>query len=338
MNDPQPEGHMASYIGRRKFLATLGGAAATWPLAGRAQQAGKTPRVGYIRAGTPNNDQVREEFVRGMRDLGYVEGRNITYAFRYYGDDIESIPSLINALLSAKVDVIVAGGAPAIRAAQAATQSIPIVMGAVSDPLGIGLIAGLARPGGNTTGLSILSTELTVKRLELLREVMPQAVRIAILQQPANPGHSIFIKEIETTAGLLGFIYRFWEARGSEDFAPSFALMRAWPADAIFVLDDASFIAARAGMGAAAGHRMPLICGFREMAEAGCLLSYSVSLKATWYRSATFVDKILKGAKPADLPVEQGTKFEFVVNLKTARALGFDVSPILLARADEVIE
>jgi putative tryptophan/tyrosine transport system substrate-binding protein len=206
-------------------------------------------------------------------------------------------------------------------------------------PLGIGLIAGLARPGGNTTGLSILSTELTVKRLELLREVMPQAVRIAVLQQPANPGHPIFIKEIEPTAGLLGFIYRIWEARGSEDFAPSFALMRAWPADAIFVLDDASFIAARAVMAAAAaGHRLPLICGFREMAEAGCLFSYSVSLKDTWYRSATFVDKILKGAKPADLPVEQGTKFEFVVNLKTARALGFDVSPILLARADEVIE
>src|SRR5262249_17383492 len=292
-------------------------------------------RVGYIRAGTPNNDPFREEFVRGMRDLGYVEGHNIVYEFRHYGDDVESIPSLINHLLRAKVDIIVAGGTVAVRAAQSATQSIPIVMGAVSDPLGIGLIAGLARPGGNTTGLSILSTELTVKRLELLREVMPQAVRIAILQQPANPGHPIFIKEIELTAGLLGFIYRIWEARGSEDFA----LMRAWRADAIFVLDDASFIAARAGMAAAAaGHRLPLICGFREMAEAGCLFSYSVSLKDTWYRSATFVDKILKGAKPADLPVEQGTKFEFVVNLKTARALDFDVSPILLARADGVIE
>ena len=323
---------------RREFI-TLLGAAASWPLAARAQQPAKTPRVGYIRAGTPNNDQVREEFVRGMRDVGYVEGRNITYEFRYYGDDIESIPSMINDLLSAKVDVIVAGGAPAIRAAQTATQSIPIVMGAVSDPLDIGLIAGLARPGGNTTGLSILSAELTVKRLELLREVMPQAVRIAILQQPANPGHPIFIKEIEPAAGLLGFIYRIWEARGSEDFAPSFALMRAWPADAIFVLDDASFIAARAGMAAAAAdHRLPLICGFREMTEAGCLFSYSASLKDMWYRSAVFVDKIIKGAKPSDLPVQQGTKFEFVVNLKTARVLGFDVPPILLARADEVIE
>jgi len=260
---------MASHIGRRKFLATLlGGAAGTWPLTGRAQQPAKTPRVGYIRAGTPNNDPFREEFVRGMRDLGYVEGHNIVYEFRHYGDDVESIPSLINHLLRAKVDIIVAGGTVAVRAAQSATQSIPIVIGAAADPLGVGLVAGLARPGGNTTGFSVLSTELTVKRLELLKEVMPQAARIAILQKPGNPAHPMFIKEIEPT----------------------------------------------------------------------CLFSYSASLKDMWYRSATFVDKILKGAKPADLPVQQGTKFEFVINLKAARALGFDVSPILLARADEVIE
>src|SRR5262249_25996216 len=154
------------------------------------------PRVGYIRAGGPNNDLVREEFVRGMRDLGYVERRNIAYEFRHYGDDVESIPALIHDLLSAKVDVIVASGAAASRAAHTATQSIPIVMGAVADPLGIGLIAGLARPGSNTMGLSVLSTELTVKRLELLKEVMPQAVRIAILQKPGNPSHPMFIKEI----------------------------------------------------------------------------------------------------------------------------------------------
>jgi putative ABC transport system substrate-binding protein len=309
------------------------------PLTCAAQQPGKTPRVGYIRAGTPNNDEVREEFVRGMRDLGYVEGRNITYEFRHYGDDIESIPALIRDLLRAKVDVIVAGGAPAIRAAQNATQSIPIVMGAVADPLGIGLIAGLARPGGNTTGLSILSTQLTLKRLELLKEVMPQAFRIAILQQPANPGHPMLIKEIEPTAALFGFTYRIWQTRGSEDLEPNFALMRTWPADAVFVLDDATFIATRAGMAAAATrHRLPLICGFREMAEAGCLFSYSVSLKDTWYRSASFVDKILKGAKPSDLPVQQGTKFEFVINARAAKALGLDLPPTLLARADGVIE
>src|SRR5256886_17143495 len=250
---------------RRAFITLLGGAGVAWPLAARAQ-AGKIPRVGYIRAGTPNNDQVREEFVRGMRDLGYVEGRNITYEFRYYGDDVESIPSLINDLLRAKVDVIVAGGAPAIRAAQTPTQNIPIVMGAVSDPLSIGWIAGLASPGGNTTGLSILSTELTVKRLELLRELMPQARRIAILQQPANPGHPMFINEIGPTAALFGFTYRIWEARGSEDFESGFALVRACAGDAAFVLDDASFIATRAAMAAAAArHPLPLICGFPEI-------------------------------------------------------------------------
>jgi ABC-type uncharacterized transport system substrate-binding protein len=330
---------MTVTIGRRELLAALGGAAAAWPLAARAQQAGKTPRVGYIRAGTPRNDPFREEFVRGMRDLGYVEGRNIAYEFRYYGDDVESIAPLISDLLRAKVDIIVAGGTAAVRAAQTATQSIPIVMGAAADPLGIGLVAGLARPGGNTTGLSILSTELTVKRLEVLKKVMPKAIRIAILQQPANPAHPMFIKEIERTAGLLGLTYRILEARGSEDFEPSFASMRAWPADAIFVLDDPTFIASRAGMAEeAARHRLPLICGFREMTQAGCLFSYSVSIKDMWYRSATFVDKILKGAKPSDLPVQQGTKFEFVINLKTAKALGLEIPPTLLARADEVIE
>jgi putative ABC transport system substrate-binding protein len=236
---------MASHIERRRFLATLGGAAA-WPVVARAQQPGKTPRVGYIRAGTLDNDPYREEFVRGMHDLGYVEGRNIAYEFRHYGDDAESIPALISDLLRAKVDIIVVGGTAALLAAQTATQSIPIVMGAVSDPLGVGLIAGLARPGGNTTGLSVLSTELTVKRLELLKEVMPQAVRIAILQQPANPAHPVFIKGIEPTAGLLGFNYRILEAPGSEDFEPNFAMMREWPADAIFVLDDATLVRQRA--------------------------------------------------------------------------------------------
>ena len=158
-------------------------------------------------------------------------------------------------------------------------------------------------------------------------------------QKPGNPAHPMFIKEIESTARLLGFNYRVLEAPGSEDFEPNFALMRQWPADAIFVLDDATFIAYRGGIAeAAARHRLPLICGFREMVEAGCLFSYSVSLKDMWYRSASFVDKILKGAKPSDLPVQQPTKFEFVINLKTAKALGLQIPDKLLALADEVIE
>ena len=205
--------------------------------------------------------------------------------------------------------------------------------------MGAGLIASLARPGGNTTGLSILSTELTAKRLELLKEVMPQAGRIAILQQPGNPAHPMFIDEIQSAAKSLTLSYRIFEARRSEDFERSFALMREWPADAVVVLDDPSFIAYRAVMTeSAARHRLPLICGFREMTEAGCLFSYAVSLKDMWYRSATYVDKILKGAKPSDLPVQQGTKFEWMINLKTARMLDLSVAPTLLARADEVIE
>jgi putative ABC transport system substrate-binding protein len=276
-----------------------------------------------------------------MQDLGYVEGRNIMFEFRHYGDDVESIALHISDLLRAKVDIIVVGGTAAVRAAQAATQSIPIVMGGAADPVGAGLIASLARPGGNTTGLSILAAELTAKRLELLKEVMPQAARIAILQQPGNPAHPMFIDKIQPAAKSLTLSYRIFEARRSEDFERSFALMREWPADAVVVLDDSSFIAYRAVMAeSAARHRLPLICGFREMTEAGCLFSYAEasSLKDMWYRSATYVDKILKGAKPSDLPVQQGTKFELVINLKIARALGLEVPPTLLARADEVIE
>jgi putative tryptophan/tyrosine transport system substrate-binding protein len=327
---------------RREFTALVGGIGlllAVKVRRARAQQGDKTPRVGYIRAGTPNNDPFREAFVRGMRDLGYVEGRNIAFEFRNYGDDVDSIASHISDLLQAKVDIIVAGGTAAVQAAQAATQSIPIVMGAVADPLGSGLVASLARPGGNTTGLTLQSAELTTKRLELLKEVMPQAVRIAILQQPGNPAHPMFIKEIEPSAGSLALTYRIFEARGSEDFERSFALMREWPADAVCVLDDATFISYRTVMAeAAARQRLPLICGFREMTEAGCLFSYSASLRDMWYRSATFVDKILKGAKPSDLPVQQGTKFELVVNLRTAKTLRFQIPDQLLARADEVIE
>src|SRR5262245_412830 len=322
---------------RREFITLLGGAAAAWPLAAQAQQSGKTPRVGYIRAGTPNNDPFREEFVRGMRDLGYVEGRNIAFEFRHYGDDVGSMASRISDLLRAKVDIIVAGGTTTVRAAQAATQTVPIVMIA-ADPLS-GLIVSLAHPGGNTTGLAVLSTELTVKRLELLKEVMPQAARIAILQHPGNRLHSVFIDEIQPTANSLAFTYRIFEANRSEDFERSFASMREWSADAVVVLDDAAFISYRAVMTeSAARHRLPLVCGFKEMTQAGCLFSYSVSLKDMWYRSATYVDKILKGAKPSDLPVQQGTKFEWAINLRAANALGLDVPATLLARADEVIE
>ena len=278
-------------------------------------------------------------FLRGMRDLGWVAGRNIAFEFRYFGDDAGAIAAVMNDLLRSKIDIIVAGGTAAIRAAQAATSSIPIVMGAVADPLGSGFIKSLARPDGNTTGLSLLSAELTAKRLELIKEIMPSATRIAILQNPDNPVHSVIVKEIEPAASSLGLALRIFEARRLEDFDPAFAAMRAWPSDAVLALDDSAFIANRAGLTAQAiRHRLPFVCGFREMAEAGCQLSYAVSLTDMWYRSAAYVDKILKGAKPADLPVEQGSKYQLVINLKAATAIGIEFPTTVIARADEVIE
>jgi putative ABC transport system substrate-binding protein len=327
-------------IRRREFITLFGGAAAAaaWPRAALTQQLGKPPRIAYIRPGTANNDAYRDAIVRGMSDLGYVEGHNIAFEFRYYGDEVGSIAALISNLLQTKIDVIVAGGTPAVRAAQAATQGIPIVMIA-ADPLSSGLIAGLARPGSNTTGISMLSSELTVKRLELLKELMPQAVRIAILRHPGNPVHEIFIEEIQSTTGSLAFSYRIFDATRPDDFERSFTLMQEWLADAVVVLDDGSFISYRAIMAdESARRRLPLVCGFPEMTRAGCLYSYSVSLVDMWYRSARYVDKILKGAKPADLPVEHGTKFEFVLNLTIAKALDINVSRFSLARADELIE
>ena len=325
---------------RRHFITLLGGAAA-WPLAALAQQRERMRRIGVLMTGTaadPEGQARLTGFLQGLQEFGWAAGRNARIDYRWAADDADNRKYAAE-LVALSPDVILASTSPSVAALQQASRTVPIVFAAVTDPLGLGLVASLARPGGNTTGLSVMSTELTVKRLELLKEIMPQAVRIAILQQSDNSAHPIFIKEIEPAAALLGLTHRVFQARGSEDFESRFALMRAWPADVVLVLDDATFIAYRAVMAeTAARHRLPLICSVREITEAGCLFSYSVDLNDTWYRSATFVDKILKGAKPSNLPVQQGTKFEFAVNLKTARALGFDISPTLLARADEVIE
>ena len=303
-----------------------------------AQSSGKIPRVGYVRAGTAGDDPYRASFLRGMRELGYVEGRDVAYEFRHYGDDAATAAARIEELVRAKVDVIVAGGGAATRAAQALTKTIPIVMGAVADPLGGGLIEGLARPGGNTTGLAFMSSELTSKRLELLKEVLPKAARIGILRNPENPSHLSIVEALEPAARSLGLNLRAFEARGSEHLESSFAAMKAWPADAVVVLDDAAFISARAAIAAQAqGKRLALVCGIRELI-AGCLLSYAVDIGDLWYRSAVYVDKILKGGKPGELPVQQPVKFEFLINLKIAKALDIEVSSTLLARADEVIE
>jgi ABC-type uncharacterized transport system substrate-binding protein len=309
------------------------------PLAAAAQEHGKLPRIGYVRSGSFADDPYRDSFLRGMRDLGWIDGRNIVIEFRNYGDDHRKVVAVIDELVRAKVQAIVVGGTPAVRAAQAATRAIPIVMGATNDPLGSGFIQSLARPGGNITGLALLGFEFTAKRLELLKEIASQRARVAILQNPDNSGHPSITKDIEAPARSLGHVIRPFEARGPEDFQRAFAAMREWFADAVIALDDAIFIANRTELAAqAVRQQLPLVCGFREMVEAGCFLSYAVSLSDMWYRSAGYVDRILKGANPADLPVEQGSKFQLVISLKTAKAIGVSVPESFLLRADEVIE
>jgi putative ABC transport system substrate-binding protein len=304
------------------------------------QSTGKPARVGYVRSGTPDIDPYRTHFLRGMRELGYVEGRNVAYEFRHYGDSVATAQSIMNDLVRMKVDVIVAGGGAAIRAAQSATRTIPIVMGAVSEPLESGLIEGLARPGGNITGLALLASELNTKRLQLIKEVLPKVTRVAILRNPDNPSHAAIMSAVELAAVSLGLTLRAFEARGAENLESSFEAMKAWQADGAVVLEDTAFVSNRAAIATQAqAKRLPLVCSIRELAEAGgCLFSYATNIADMYYRAAAYVDKILEGAKPGDLPVQQSVKFELVFNLKLAKALGLEISPTVLARADEVIE
>jgi putative tryptophan/tyrosine transport system substrate-binding protein len=305
-----------------------------------AQASRKTATVGYVRSGTPDIDPYRSHFLQGMKDLGYVDGRNVSYEFRHYGDSIATAQSIMNELVGLKVDVIVAGGGAAIRAAQSATRTIPIVMGAVSEPLGSGLIEGLARPGGNTTGLSLLASELNAKRLQLLKEVIPSVSRVALLQNPDNPSHAAILSAMEPAGRALGLTLRAFDARGGRNLEDTFAAMKAWPADGVIVLEDTTFVSNRATLAEQAREkRLPLVCSIRELGQAGaCLFSYATNIADMYYRAAGYVDKILKGANPGDLPVQQPVKFEFVINLKIANLLGLEISPTLLARADEVVE
>ena len=324
---------------RRDFITLVVGAAAAWPLPLGAQQAGKIARIGYVRISTRDTDPFREWFLRGMRELGYEEGRNFVLEAHYAGGDLAALAALMDDVVKSKVDIIVTAGTPAISAAQTATPTIPIVMGAVSDPVASGFIANLARPGGNITGISILSADLVGKRLELLKELLPKATRVAVLYQPGDPSHPAVLPEIRSAAESLGLTFQIFAPRGSNEFESIFAGMAESRVDAAVILDDGAFLSSRARIATAAARQgLPLICGFREMTEAGCFLSYAVPLRDNWRRAATFVDKILRGAKPADLPVEQPTKYELVINLKTAKALGLEMPAALVARADEVIE
>ena len=321
---------------RRTFLAGTGAVLLAAPLAARAQQAGKVYRIGFLRAGQPPKTWV-EGFRQGLRERGYVESQNVLIEFRLTDSSLDQLPRLAEELLRSKVDVIVASAAPAALAVQKATTSVPIVFVGVNDPVGLGLVSSLGRPAGNITGLATTSAALAGKRLELLKEAVPKLRRVAVLWDPSNPTNPEQLRDAEDAAHMLGMKIQRVSVRGPSEFDSAYKAMRG--TDGLLRLDSPLFTTHRARLvGLAASSRVPTVSGIRDMAELGDLMSYGVDFPDLFRRAATHVDKILKGAKPSDLPVEQPTKFEVVINLRTAKALGLTIPPTLLARADQVIE
>jgi putative tryptophan/tyrosine transport system substrate-binding protein len=324
---------------RRAFITLLGGASA-WPLASRAQQLGRVYRIGVLETSPAASNAVNFDALRkGLRELGYVEGQNLVLDYRSADGRPERFPQLAAELLRLNVDLIVTRGTPAVMAAKNATETIPVVMAASGEPVGTGVVAGLARPGGNVTGLSALTSELVAKRLELMRETIAGIRRIAFLQNMGNPVAPSQWEEFKTAAPLLGFEAQLLDVRQPENIVRAFDTAIAQRADAILVANDTVTLTNRQQVvELAAKHRLPAMYNNREFIDAGGLMAYGVSYPDLYRRAAIFVDKIFKGANPADLPVEQPTKFDLVMNLKAAKALGLEVPPMLLARADEVIE
>jgi putative ABC transport system substrate-binding protein len=307
------------------------------PLAIQAQRPGKIPRIGVLHAGSAAN-ALDEAFEQGLRDLGYVEGKNIVLEYRFAKGQHERLPVLAAELVSLPVDVLVTGG-PSALAAKQATTTIPIVFQAFNDPVGEGLVTSLARPGGNVTGLSVMGTDLAAKRLELLTAVVPGLRRIALLWNPVRPGFALQIQEIHAAAAQGGLHLDVLEVRSPPEFDRAFLTMVDTGVGAAIVFDDAMFHNERTRITTLAAQRqIPAMYGHRGYVDAGGLLSYGPHFPALFRRAATYVDKILKGTKPADLPVEQPTTFTLVINLKTAQALGLTLPPIVLFRADEVIQ
>ena len=330
---------MASHIERRKFLATLGGAAAAWPLAARAQQAAKLPTIGFLVAGTPSSHgQWVAAFVQRLRELGWIEGRTITIEYRWAEGRSERFAEIAAEFVRRKVDVIVTSATEAVVAAKQATSVIPIVIAAAGDPVGTGLVASLARPGGNVTGLSIQQTDVAAKRLELLREIVPGLRRLVILGNVSGPAVVLDMREAEAAARTLGMEVITSEIRRGEDIAPAFAALKG-RAEALYLPIDPLVNTHRFRINTLAlAARLPTVHTSREWVEVGGLMSYGANVPDLFRRAANYVDKILRGAKPGDIPVEQPSKFDLIINLTTARTLDLEVPPTLLTRADEVIE
>ena len=329
---------MASHIERRRFLATLGGAAVAWPFVAQAQQPAK-PTIGFLVAGTPlSHGQWVAAFVQRLRELGWIEGRTIAIEYRWGEGRNERFAEIADEFARRKVDVIVTSATAAVVAAKQATSVIPIVFAAAGDPVGTGLVASLARPGGNVTGLSIQQTDVAAKRLELLREVVPGLGRLAILANVGSPSVVLDMREVEATARTLGLEVTTLEIRRGEDIAPAFEALKG-RADALYVCIDPLMNTHRIRINTLAlAARLPTMHATREAVEAGGLMSYGANVPDLFRFAADYVDKILRGAKPGDIPVEQPRKFDLIINLTTARALGLTIPEAFLLRANEVLE
>jgi putative tryptophan/tyrosine transport system substrate-binding protein len=334
---------MQTRVSRGRILVrrTRGGSARdAIPLAVEAQPAGKPWRIGYLPSSSAERERTRvAAFQQGLRELGYLEGKSILIEPRYAGGEFEKLPELAAGLARLKVDVFVVAGAPAAHAAKKASTVIPIVMTAVADPVGMGLVASLARPGGSITGLSDFNTGVVVKRLELLREVAPSVSRVAVLLNPTNPSNSPQMKLTQAAAATLALTLLAFEAKRADEIDRAFLAMKTERPGALIVIGDPLLgTHAKRIVELSTRNRLPAIYWTREFPDAGGLMSYGTNMEGLWRQAATYVDKILKGAKPSDLPVEQPTTFELVINLKAAKALGITIPHSLLLRADQVID
>jgi putative ABC transport system substrate-binding protein len=328
---------------RRTFLASVTGGLLAAPPAAEAQQARKVVRIGVLEQGgsgpSPGSNKILGAFRQHLREMGYIEDQNLVMEYRFAEGRAERLPDLAAELVQLKVDVIVAGGTLGPLAAKRATTRVPIVLAAAGDPVGTGLVASLARPGGNVTGLSNHSADLTGKRLQLTKELVPGLSRIALLWNAANPIAVLVARETETAARTLGVEVQSIEVRAPDDFENALAAPIGGGVGALFVVDDPLvFRYLRLIADFAIRNRLPATAFYKQFVEAGGVMSFGASLADLYRRAAIYVDKILKGAKPEDLPVEQPTKFELVINLQTAKALGLTIPPSLLQRADQVIE
>jgi putative ABC transport system substrate-binding protein len=327
---------------RREFITLIGGAAAAWPLTARAEQSDRLRRVGVLQGLSESDPEWARRFgafKQRLQELGWTEGRNVAFEFRFAGGNPERLPELASELVQANVDVILTNAAQPIEAARKATSTIPIVMASVGDALGAGYVASLARPSGNVTGLTLVATDQSAKRLQLVKEIVPDLGRVAVLWNGNASGHRLQLQEMERASPALGFSLQSLPIRNSDDIDASLHAAVQAKAQAIVTMDDPVVQSQRGRIVAFAMRQLvPVMSEFRPATEAGTLMSYGPNQIELWRRSAVYVDKILKGANPADLPVEQPTKFELVINLKTARALGITIPPGVLAIADDVIE